>query len=96
MALVKENIENLEDVLNDLEDKVSGLENTLSTETALFNNDNNYQIFVSGTEIGTQLNEKLQQLIEITKSLTNNEAQNIIKITSQFVQIQKELNQGGN
>lgn len=97
MALINENIDKLDEEINDIQRTSSEFLGVMIEEaTAFFNNDSNYQIFVSGTQTGKELDEKLKQLINIAKNLNENEVQNIIKITTQFTQFQRNLNQGGN
>ena len=96
MALINENIDKLDEQISLMHDGFNEVSSTVSEMTSFFNNDTNYQVFVSGTQIGNELNEKLKKIIEIAKNLNENEVQNLIKITTQFSQLQRDLNKGGN
>ncbi len=92
MALTKDGISNMEGEINNIKFVGEQIGNSSGELASGLKNDSNYQIFISGTEIGRELNEKLEKLIGLTKNLTENEVQNITKISNQFLKLQRDLN----
>ena len=95
MALTKEGIASMENQVGLITGDANRISSTIDSVSTRLKNDTNYQIFVSGTEIGKELNEKLEKVVSVTKSLTENEVQNIIKISNQFLELQENLNSKG-
>ena len=89
MALVKENIENLKNQIDNCKSVFNAMTEEISSIRTRLNNDSNYQLFVNGTDIGRELNDKLQT------SLNENEINNIITNCSNFVAVQEQLNESG-
>ncbi len=88
IQFVRENIENIKNYSNYIAEQ-------LEPSRTKLNSDNNYQVFITGTEIGKELDDKLQKLIDIIKNLNETEITNANKICSDFVSLQDVLNSKG-
>ena len=95
MALVKENIENLKNQIDNCKSVFNSMTEEISSIRTRLNNDSNYQLFVNGTDIGRELNDKLQKILDLQTSLNENEISNIITNCSNFVEVQEQLNESG-
>ena len=95
MALRKENIEKVNNHLEIASSANSNFEGRMSECESALRNDENYQLFIQGTEIGRELDEKLQKLIAISRSASQNEVANVIKLLKAFVDVQEGLNNTG-
>ena len=95
MALVKENIITLEHHIDQIRGLLQEINTAIDSINSSLASDSNYQIFVQGTDIGRELNEKLQKIITLQKNLNENTIQDIITKCSNFVTVQKALNGGG-
>ena len=95
MALVKENIENLKNQIDNCKSVFNSMTEEISSIRTRLNNDTNYQLFVNGTDIGRELNDKLQKILDLQTSLNENEISNIITNCSNFVEVQEQLNESG-
>ena len=62
---------------------------------AVLDADSNFATFVSGTQIGQELNDKLNQLINIMTSSVGPSVQSIAARTDAFLDRQEELNNTG-
>ena len=92
MALVKENIEEMKSNLSIIRTLLSNDVDEIDQSVKALNQNKNYQIFIQGTDIGKELNDKLNQLIEVHKRIINNEAANLLKNCENFISIQEQLN----
>lgn len=94
MALTKTSISNIEleifSIKTCLQELSTGIENINSSLI----NDSNYQVFIMGTDIGKELNNKLQKVIELQRSLNDNSIKDIIDKCSNLIEVQKQLNNG--
>ena len=95
MALVKETIENLKNQIDNCKSVFNAMTEEISSIRTRLNNDSNYQLFVNGTDIGRELNDKLQKILDLQTSLNENEINNIITNCSNFVAVQEQLNESG-
>lgn len=95
MALVKETIENLKNQIDNCKSVFNAMTEEISSIRTRLNNDSNYQLFVNGTDIGRELNDKLQKILDLQTSLNENEISNIITNCSNFVEVQEQLNESG-
>ena len=95
MALIRENIIVLESNIYQINSLLKELNMAIDSINSSLANDSNYQIFAQGTDIGKELNEKLQKVITLQKSLNEGTIQDIITKCYNFITIQKELNGGG-
>ena len=95
MALTRLSIEDIELYIQQIDSVLQDLEFGIYSISSSLENDSNYQIFVQGTDIGRELNEKLQKVIALQKSLNEGAIEDIVKKCSIFIEIQKELNEGG-
>lgn len=95
MALTRLSIDDLNLYLQQICSVLQDLEFGIDSINSSLANDSNYQIFVQGTDIGRELNEKLQKIITLQKSLNEGAINDIISKCSNFTEIQKELNEGG-
>ncbi len=95
MALVKETIENLKNQIDNCKSVFNAMTEEISSIRTRLNNDTNYQLFVNGTDIGRELNDKLQKILDLQTSLNENEISNIITNCSNFVEVQEQLNESG-
>lgn len=97
MALTNENINNAEERITWIQDDSTWTAERVAAVGSSLASDDNYQVFVKGTEIGLELNNKLNELQKLINSLNDTEIQNFIKLATQFVQLQRDLNgKGGN
>ena len=91
MALTRNSISEVRNYISRIKDLNQSIpEELVAINTSLLN-DNNYQVFVSGTPIGQELNDKLRKIIEVEKNLSET-IQDIIANCSRFVDIQEQLN----
>ena len=97
MALTNENINNAEERITWIKNDSSRVAERVAMVGSSLAKDDNYKVFVMGTEIGVELNNTLNELQKLINSLNDTEVQNVIKLATQFVQLQRDLNnKGGN
>lgn len=93
MALVRENIDNARDKLLNVSQKVRALDDYFSRVKVVIE-DENYQIFVQGTDYGKEVHERLLKLIDLAQNISNNQIADINLKYSQFLDNQENLNNG--
>lgn len=92
MALTADNITSLREKMSDVETRRKQFLNSMELVTGEVTQNANYQTFVTGTEVGTKLNENMLKLVETANSLASTEIANAISITNAFLDTQESLN----
>ena len=94
MALTRESIQTSRDIIERVKAHQIKFESGLEYALNALQGDSNYQTFVEGTDIGKQNDERLKKLIDMLKSLSENEYTKIVKYTESYLDQQETLNKG--